>query len=1298
MGMQCQIDRLPLKIRINTHIRRIVILSLGILLSAVSMSNQRALAQLDLADTPLMALVNSPPANIMVLVDDSGSMDYEILVKGQFEARYPSPIDPTKDGRKENGFSYVFDDMGDNSYPWDDKIPHNSKYNLLYMREEYRTFWRSQYSGENVLYYNPQVTYRPWTGYGTVTFPNADKNNPKPNPTEGNPLDLDATSFTVIQKVDQVTEIPLAVKHAHYFEQAADDTIYLAVIDGDDERINYYKVIETEGVDYAEKVIKVEAIDADDVPKAITGQREDNKACLTPTIDEQCLYDKERQNFANWFTYHRKGEYITKYAFARVIDRLEGVRVGLLSINGDLIVPLKPVHARIDGAIQDEKDEILEALYSYSAYGLTPLREGLNDVGKYYGANSKFLTHSGGGKVEGDRPPFFSEAEGGACQQCFTIVITDGYYNYKIKKGKDIKDHNGKAIGNADGPAHKTDFDRNALQDDLANTLADVAMHYYENDLSPDADDIPAGNGLPDKVPAYGFDKATHQHMVTFGVAFGLELNLNPKDYDKNSIYNNDNYSILWPEDIPEKQSQTLDDLWHATLNGRGLFYSADNPQELTDALLELTDSITAQLSGSAAAVTINGNQLYEKIGQETLMFQCSYSSENQEWSGDVQAFGFSTETGMLDTENYVWSAAEQLGAKLWSTRKIATYNPVAKTGIEFDYADLTDDQKIALGWDNVSGSEAETKATARIDFLKGKEIDGFRPRGLNSKDTNPDTPVLGDIVHSDPVYENDVVYAGGNDGMLHAFNTRKSTGTLGEELFAYVPNLVFENLIELTKPDYDHKFFIDLTPTVKKGAGLLEGNSPAAAEGVQTILVGGLGRGGKGYFALDITDPFGMNTAESVAQKVLWEFPSDSDPDMGFSFSKPAVVRSYDENHPWIVILGNGYNSTNGKAVLYILDPTGEPGVDLEVAKIDVGDGPQNGLSSPTAVDVNHDNVVDYVYAGDLKGNLWKFDLRAKKAADWKDAYNKHPLFTAKGPNNSNQPITTKPEVTRHPEFGYLVLFGTGKFLGESDFTDDSVQSVYGVWDFGDDTDDDEYLGTLDRQKNNALSNSNLDDHSSLLKQEITDFTASITTDMDIDVRVLTTEAVNWEVENDIHSGENPNPSKSVNNHVGWYFDLSNRERVDQDVLLREGKLIVLGWISDPYQCQPGGGTTMFMEIDALTGGNLSVVQFDLTGGGVLNQYDYVRADPNTADLLPPSGQKFIGKVHTPAVALIDKAFRRLDIDDDNEGLDKHGGTDTECGEEKYLSTSTGKIRIVCERSVNLGIGYWKEVGRDEQ
>ena len=909
-------------------------------------------AELDLADTPMMALVKSPPANLMFVLDDSGSMTCDILIENQYDGRYPSPIDMTRD--KENGFCYVFDYLGDHAYEWNRSDERDSDNNLRYMLAEYRKFWRSQYFGENIMYYNPRVQYDPWPGYGAVTFPDADKENPKTHPTKGSTLDLDASSFSVILITDAVIENSFDVKHAHYYDKSVSGDIYLVVIDGAEKKIKYYKVMETADAGFGEEVTKIEEVKSYDLPDGIA-----------KNLD----YDNARQNFANWFTYHRKREYVAKMFLAKVIKSLSGVRVGLLSINGKIIVPLKPVDAAIGGIRSDDRDIILEKLYRYDSQGETPLREGLNDVGRYFRSNSTRLIHFGGGKSEKNLSPYFPNSEGGACQQCFSIIMTDGYYSTTGEIN----------VANADGSDNPTDFDRSILADDLSYTLADIAMYYYENDLSPES--VGEKPGLSDLVPIFGFDRAKHQHMVTFGVTFGLKGNIDPDDYgDKmNLIYEKDDrdegpvdFSIPWPREINIRQADTLDDLYHATLNSRGQLFSSDNPRQLTDTLLKLTEDRAAPISGSASAVSVSGNQLYEAINAKIRLFQCSYRHINGEWTGDVKAYGFSEYTGILDPDIAVWSAAEALEAKHWSERNIATYNPEENEGSIFDYDNFIAAQKIALGWDGVADSDSEASANDRVDYIRGKEIDGFRSRSQK----------LGDIVHSDPVYENGVVYAGANDGMLHAFNAtefapRQATDPEpGEELFAYIPNLVFENLAELTKSDYHHKYFVDLTPTVFKGAGLLEGQPPNSATGVQTMVIGGLGKGGKGYFALDVSDPFSMDTAEQVARKVLWEFSVEADGDMGYSFSKPVVVRSYDKNHPWIVIVGNGYNSQNGHAVLYILNPTKKPGQGLLIKKLAMKDSNNNGLSSPTAVDVNFDHVVDYVYAGDLNGNLWKVGL----------------------------------------------------------------------------------------------------------------------------------------------------------------------------------------------------------------------------------------------------------------------------------------------------------------------------------
>jgi hypothetical protein len=215
-----------------------------------------------------------------------------------------------------------------------------------------------------------------------------------------------------------------------------------------------------------------------------------------------------------------------------------------------------------------------------------------------------------------------------------------------------------------------------------------------------------------------------------------------------------------------------------------------------------------------------------------------------------------------------------------------------------------------------------------------------------------------------------------------------------------------------------------------------------------------------------------------------------------------------------------------------------------------------------------------------------------------------------------------------------------------------------------------------------------------SLVEQEARDFAYVLPNGKFVSVRILTQREPQWIVKNDPPSG-NPNPTDIVDNNAGWYFDLPARERVDQDVLLREGKLIVIGWMPDANQCAPGGGNSMFMELDSETGGNLSLAQLDVTGGGVLNEFDRVE-DPNTEMLIPPSGLLFQGKIQKPAILGINPAFRLLAIDENDE-FDSLTVGSIGCGEEKYLSTSTGQIRIVCERAVSLGMGYWREVGRGE-
>jgi type IV pilus assembly protein PilY1 len=629
------------------------------------------------------------------------------------------------------------------------------------------------------------------------------------------------------------------------------------------------------------------------------------------------------------------------------------------------------------------------------------------------------------------------------------------------------------------------------------------------------------------------------------------------------------------------------------------------------------------------------------------MMFQSTYNSDG--WTGDVKAYAVNPTTGEV-SETPEWSAADWLDATLLSNRKIATYDPDTASGIPFQYSSLTGTQQTQLNSDPTI-----------VDFLRGDRLLELQNGGTFRNRFSR----LGDIVHSSPVFENGVLYTGGNDGMLHAFRS-----TNGSEIFAYVPNLVFGNLTNLADTSYysNHMYYVDLSPVIQTGVELVPGNPV-------TLLVGGLGRGGKGYYALDITgidESTSFSLDSDVANRVLWEFGGDSD--LGYTYARPAIVNS---QAGWVVIAGNGYNSENGKAVLLILDPVNGQ----VLKKIDTLVGSCNGLSTPVVIDVNYDDKVDYVYAGDLRGNLWKFDLTEADYNNWAVAYkdgggNPQPLFQALG-----QPITTKPDVMRHPtKHGYLVVFGTGKYLGITDFADTSLNTIYGVWDYGDDSDDSEYLGFFNRgSTTNKLSNQ--PPEVTLLEQ---DYVPSPETDPNfpffwtvaingeqLKFRILTNNSPNWETVDDADLDEKPNPGSAVNTvHAGWYFDLPlNGERVASDVLVRDGKAIVITFTPIDEPCSIGGNSIVH-EMDAASGGRLLTPQFDINADAAIDAADLIEIDIGSGPMLvAPTGLQKTGRLHSPAIL-------------------RMGST-----EMKYFSSSEGTIKTVREVPARLGVRYWREL-----
>ncbi|MFA6970209.1 MAG: PilC/PilY family type IV pilus protein [Gallionella sp.] len=447
--------------------------------------------------------------------------------------------------------------------------------------------------------------------------------------------------------------------------------------------------------------------------------------------------------------------------------------------------------------------------------------------------------------------------------------------------------------------------------------------------------------------------------------------------------------------------------------------------------------------------------------GNETL-FRTEYKRDY--WGGNLYAYPVDA-VGNVQTGTDSWGGGTSvhIGAQNWDTgRFIATLNATG-VAVPFRAASLS-------GPETTAGTQqASLKATINTTAYTSTQIVNFL-RGDRSNEgptgMRPRSSVLGDIIHSRPYYVSDTtnptVFVGSNDGMLHAINT-----ATGQERWAYVPSMLIGKLKTLAyNPNdaaltYAHDYFID---------GQI--NIAAIASGAKRVLVGGLGGGGKGLFALDITGSTGLAATSDadVAGKILWEItPSKVSfgggttattdyARLGYSYGTPSIVKINNGGTPMdVVIIGNGYDDAGtGESYLYVINAaTG--GLVKAIQAGTTGAANANGLSNPAALDTNGDGYVDRVYAGDLNGTMWKFNLSSSTVSNWSSS-----ALLVTSPAQS---ITTTPGVALHPNGGYMVSFGTGRvFTGSygtynpttstwttastGDLADTSVNYVYGVWD----------------------------------------------------------------------------------------------------------------------------------------------------------------------------------------------------------------------------------------------------------
>lgn len=488
------------------------------------------------------------------------------------------------------------------------------------------------------------------------------------------------------------------------------------------------------------------------------------------------------------------------------------------------------------------------------------------------------------------------------------------------------------------------------------------------------------------------------------------------------------------------------------------------------------------------AAGTLSGVALTSsQVASDTLLFTPGF---DQRWNGRLSALAVTNDpnTGVQISNTETWEAGKVLTART-AARNLLTWVPSgtadnagtgAGAGATFEWKSLNAAQKAAL---KIAPTETDTVAQSRLSYLRG-ERSQEQATGSTGTMRLRDS-LLGDIVNSGPVYmaapsgtiaESDytafykahsqrtaAVYIGANDGMLHAFNAAN-----GSELFAYVPNAVFANLAQLTTPSYIHRPYVDATPAVAEAR---VGNA------WQTVLVSGMGGGAQGLFALNVSDPASVGTGN-----VLWEFTDKDDADMGNVMSPPQIVKLFagkdSDNKPvykWFAMTGNGLNANDADgasnpaapSVLFIvaLDrPAGTPwqlGVNYWKISMaaDATASIANGLSSPALVRLTDGQTVA-AYAGDLQGRLWKFILNGGPST-WNAAgalpyygggnYGR-PLFQARDASGKPQPITVQPKWVYAPG-GYMVVFGTGKYLEPADTITTGTltrNTMYGIYDAG--------------------------------------------------------------------------------------------------------------------------------------------------------------------------------------------------------------------------------------------------------
>jgi type IV pilus assembly protein PilY1 len=637
----------------------------------------------------------------------------------------------------------------------------------------------------------------------------------------------------------------------------------------------------------------------------------------------------------------------------------------------------------------------------------------------------------------------------------------------------------------------------------MANTLSDIGTYFWVTDLRDPSNgwgamisrnNVPAPSvktGDPIEVDPTE-DIAWWQHLTFSAISFGSEGILDAVNDDA-TIAALTAGTQSWPVPTPPNNptnpagnpgASAVDDLWHATVNSRGNFVYARDPVDVARGLSAILGRITNGTKARAGAALANpvlsaSNDVVYEVKLEP------------GWAGNLLKVQIDPTTAAEVTT--IWSARNTLDAQLlpafsgdepwFNKRKVVTVAtttgpvppPVTKA-MPFTVAKLTGTNEIATLASNATlqshviaylrGGTTYTDGSGVVHTMEGTLRGQYRKRYARLGDISDSQAVIIDPPNApfsnatDPGYpafvaanasRPRVIAVGANDGMVHVFDD-----ATGNELFGYIPSALFTTANDaqgsklgiqaLTFQDggvpiFKHHFYVNSTARtadVKFDDGTWH-----------TILVGGLGKGGNMYYALDLTNPV-PTTEDDAASKVLWEFRDNSD--MVYSYGRPIIAKTY--AYGWVVMVTSSYNSISGKGKIYVLNPRN--GALLETLITNAGSGANpSGLAQISGFTKDfHNQFVEQVYGGDLLGNLWQFDVSAPSSSAWTGSKSggapvstPYALLTA--PNGSPQPVTTAPQIEIDFANGIdrWVFVGTGRLLDPVDFTNPNPEQIESFW-----------------------------------------------------------------------------------------------------------------------------------------------------------------------------------------------------------------------------------------------------------